>query len=276
MNVPMLAHALDYVARGVAVLPLVERPRNGKAPYVRGGYKAASIDVAQVRRWWGRYPGALIGIRPPVGVVVIDVDPRNGGTMTALEHLNGAPLPPTATVRTGGGGWHLYYRCTPGSALRPHLVTPQGQPVAGVDVITGARGYVVAPPSIHPVTGRAYEWESGAPLAELPPGLCEAATCPATPPPVHSAARSRSQPHSRYTPRQQEKGARRLIEHFRRSTREGHRNIDLFNLACRLGEENHPPAIFDELAAAALSVGLSFQEVQTTLNSARLRTRGAA
>ena len=64
-------------------------------------------------------------------------------------------MAPTAAVATGGGGWHLYYR-HPGGPL---LAALPGR--AGVDVKADG-GYVVAPPSVHPGTGRAVPVGRGA------------------------------------------------------------------------------------------------------------------
>jgi len=71
-------------------------------------------------------------------------------------------MTPTAAVTTGGGGWHLYYR-HPGGQL---LAALPGR--AGVDIKADG-GYVVAPPSAHPGTGRAYRWAGGRPVIEMPP-----------------------------------------------------------------------------------------------------------
>ena len=81
---------------------------------------------------------------------MVDIDPRNGG------QLDRALMTPTATVATGGGGWHLYYR-HPGHPLPPAL---PGR--AGVDVKADG-GYVVAPPSVHPGTAPALPlgWRPG-------------------------------------------------------------------------------------------------------------------
>ena len=69
---------------------------------------------------------------------MVDIDPRNGG------HLDRALMAPTATVATGGGGWHLHYQHPGGTEPRPKLSDHPG-----VD-LKGDGGYVVAPPSIHP------------------------------------------------------------------------------------------------------------------------------
>jgi hypothetical protein len=82
-------------------------------------------------------------------------------------------MTPTATVATGGGGWHLYYR-HPGhptvSALPGH---------DGVD-IKGEGGYVTAPPSVHPDTRRPYRWTARQSVSEMAAALAAALV----PPPV--------------------------------------------------------------------------------------------
>ena len=89
---------------------------------------------------------------------MVDIDPRNGG------QLDRDLMTPTATVATGGGGWHLYYR-HPGGPTLPALPG-----AAGVD-IKGDGGYVAAPPSLHPGTGKPYRWVGGRAVAEMPPAL---------------------------------------------------------------------------------------------------------
>src|SRR5215212_3273183 len=56
---PVLLAALDYAARGWPVFPC--SPAD-KAPLAAEGYKAASKDPDQIRKWWGRHPTAMIGV----------------------------------------------------------------------------------------------------------------------------------------------------------------------------------------------------------------------
>jgi hypothetical protein len=67
-----------------------------------------------------------------------------------LERAHGS-LPETLTARTGGGGEHRYLSAI--SALRSGTLAP------GVEV-KGEGGYVILPPSLHPM-GTRYEWDSG-------------------------------------------------------------------------------------------------------------------
>jgi hypothetical protein len=157
--------ALAYADLGWHVLPLGPRAKVPLGRLVPNGLHDATADLAQVLRWWTAHPAANVGIACGAsGLVVLDVDPRNGGddALADLESELGE-LPPTVENHSGGGGVHLLFR-HPGDSL-------VGQAAEGVDVKD--RGYIVAPPSIHP-SGQPYVWSvDGHPgdvaLAELPP-----------------------------------------------------------------------------------------------------------
>ena len=121
------------------------------------GHNDATTDLDTIRHWWEKWPNANIGIPTDgSGLVVIDVDPRNGGdwTLRRLEEQDGG-LPHTPTVMTGDGR-HIWLRHN-GVPVRSttHGLGP------GVD-IKGAGGYVVAPPSRHE-NGQRYEWITDGP-----------------------------------------------------------------------------------------------------------------
>jgi hypothetical protein len=81
--------------------------------------------------------------------IVIDADPRNGGTesFAKLKSRLG-PLPRTLTCESSGG-LHLYFRA-PTERVKKKVLAP------GVDLL--AEGcYAVAPPSLHS-RGRRYRW----------------------------------------------------------------------------------------------------------------------
>jgi hypothetical protein len=133
------------------------------------GFYAASTDPHRIAAMLHAVPGGLLAIRTGAvaGLAVIDIDPAHGGT------LDRSLMAPTASVATGGGGWHLYYR-HPGTPV-PSRPLP-GRP--GVDIKADG-GYVVAPPSRHPRTGRPYRWIGGRGVDEMPPALL--AACLSTP-----------------------------------------------------------------------------------------------
>jgi len=109
--------------------------------------------------WWRACDNANIGVRTGNGLLVLDVDPRNGGYESphALVTKHGH-LPATPTVSTGGGGQH-FYLAVQGKVPCKQSLWP------GIDV-KGDGGYVVAPPSVH-ASGAAYAWENGRGLDDL-------------------------------------------------------------------------------------------------------------
>lgn len=166
------AAAADYAGQGLAVLPL--RPRS-KAPATAHGKKDASSDPAQVAAWFppgtNRNIGILTGERSRL--LVVDIDPRNGGdaSFERFERTYGS-LPETRRAITGGGGFHLFFRLPEdATGLRDH---PSVADFEGVDI--KCDGYVVAAPSIHPGTGESYTWDAAdLPIADAPAHLIELA-----------------------------------------------------------------------------------------------------
>ncbi len=133
------------VMYGARLIPLA-----GKRP-VRKGWTSASPVSAKTARSWlqeGRNVGMLTGKES--GLVVVDLDPRNGSvaSMGDLEARLG-PMPDTLTCVTGGGGEHRYFRYYPGAR--------SSKPAAGVDFQANG-SCVVLPPSVHPQTGAIYAW----------------------------------------------------------------------------------------------------------------------
>jgi hypothetical protein len=107
--------------------------------------KDATTDLSQVAKWWQKWPTANIGIATGrvSGLVVVDVDPRNGGddSFDALEEQHEG-FPDTVVCLTGGGGKHLYYANPNGD------VKLSAELADGIDLKSDG-GYVVAPPSNH-------------------------------------------------------------------------------------------------------------------------------
>ena len=164
--------ALAYADRGWHVLPLHPRQKAPLGRLVPHGQKDATDHLPTVLRWWQNAPAANIGVScHPSGLVVIDVDPRNGGddALYALERELGE-LPETVSAETGGGGAHFLFRHPGGDLL--------GSLAEGVDVKD--HGYIVAPPSIHP-SGREYAWDlapEDVPVTDLPAAWVERLRAP--------------------------------------------------------------------------------------------------
>jgi hypothetical protein len=154
--------AVSYAEKGWSVFPCDPRSKRPLTPH---GHLDASREPAQLQAWWARWPRANIGAAIPDALLIIDIDPRNGGSLVALEALTG-PLPETLTVLSGrgDGGHHLSFRRPPGGIVRTRL--PRG-----IDLKTN--GYTIVPPSLHPISGRPYTWACLAEPAPLPLRLRE-------------------------------------------------------------------------------------------------------
>lgn len=152
---------------------------SGKHPLGKltpNGLKDATRDETIIREWWLRCPDANVGVVTGAvsGLVVLDVDPRNGGfeSQAALEQACGK-MGPTLTSRTGGGGWHYVYR-HPGGHIKGRA-NALGDKLPGLD-IKGDGGYFVAPPSAHH-SGETYMWkDAGVTPVRLPEALSERLT----------------------------------------------------------------------------------------------------
>jgi len=235
-------YASEYAAAGWPVFPLVPRT---KRPATAHGKDDASTDTDQIRSWWAATPTANIGLRPVPGVIVLDVDPRNGGTLDALGHL-----PATWIARTGGGGWHLLYRYQGEVAGRV-------RDADGIDIKANS-GYIVAAPSIHP-DGGIYRWETHGPVVALPQHL-------------HSRVRRHvPRPRGRGTSTPTPGGIITVVA----EAQPGNRNNVLFWAACRLAEENAPHTAWDDLRASAQLAGLGDMEIAQTIASALGKGVGA-
>ena len=166
--------ALQYAKLGLNVIPI---PSGYKYPFgIDNWQDLANSDPARISHYYANNPSHGVGIAtgPGSGVFLIDVDNHDDGpdgaeTLADLEHELGA-LPDTWEVVTGSGGRHLYFRIPDGADI-PNDAGKRLGP--GLD-IRGTGGQGVAPPSIHPTTGRAYMWElshdptDGAELADIP------------------------------------------------------------------------------------------------------------
>lgn len=177
----LLEAALQYAARGWAVLPLhnirvIKGERGctcnnwqecgtsaGKHPRPRETGKQhvlASTDPAQINEWWSTWPKANVGIvtGQRSGVVVLDVDGPEG--VETLKAVAPDGLPPTLRARSGrvGIGLHAFYSVA---------VPCQNSAGRGLDM-RGDGGLVVVAPSMHR-SGQRYAWiEPQLPLAPLP------------------------------------------------------------------------------------------------------------
>lgn len=239
----MLPAALSYAANGWQVHPCDWRPGpHEKAPLAAHGHLDATDDPEVLRTWWTRWPHALIGARVPQQLVVLDVDPRNGGDLAALDHS--LPLTLACWSGRGDGGAHYYFRRPAGRLTSTRLP-------GGIDL--KANGYLIVPPSLHPATGLPYRWDEheAAPL----PGWLRTLLCP-PPQPVRVLA-----------PRRRGNG-RHLVE-FVAAQPWGNVNRGLHWAACRAAADGLLDDLADDLVAAAVAAGHPESGARRTVDSAR-------
>ena len=148
-TISKLDAALTYASWGWRVLPVIP---NDKRPATAHGVNDATSDQEQIRDWWTKNPDYNIGIAAgeASGIVVFDIDPRNGGddSWEAFIKEHG-DTPDGAYQLTAGGGQHYIANWQDGiksCELRP-----------GVDLLANGRYFLASPSSIN---GKSYEWEA--------------------------------------------------------------------------------------------------------------------
>lgn len=254
----MIEHALEHaLGNAWPVFPLA-----GKVPRTARGFKDATVNEEQIKKWWALWPDAGIGISTgkPSGLFIVDIDPRNGGdeTIAALQVEHGK-LPLTRMVRTGGDGLHIYLRLPDGEREWVKQLGP------GVDVKADG-GYVVGPPSLHP-SGKPYRWvDENAPILDAPAWLVGLATKP-VPIPRPLSPMASSDPLPAYA----EVALRGEVERVK-IAQEGSRNHVLNRAAFSLGQlvgagQLDRSTVESSLFNAAITVGLGEREIEKTLRS---------
>jgi hypothetical protein len=141
--------ALTYASWGWKVIPVVP---NGKIPATAHGVKDATDDPNKIKDWWTRNPEMNIGIAAgeASGIIVYDIDPRNGGDNSWEVWLNNnGDVPDGVMALTAGGGQHYVAKYQPG--IRSCKLRE------GIDLLSDGRYFVAYPSTIE---GRSYQWEA--------------------------------------------------------------------------------------------------------------------
>lgn len=140
------SEALIYAQNNFKIFPLKV---NSKSEQVLKSWKEeATNDINQVTKWWLTNSQYNIGLKTGSGLIVIDIDCKNG--KNGLEQIKPflANFPKTKIAKTCHGGYHFYYKVDREVRNFVDLFD-------GVDV-RGDGGYVLAPPSI--VDDKSYTW----------------------------------------------------------------------------------------------------------------------
>ncbi len=163
----ILHAAFEYASFGWPVFPVHTREDGrctcgnpvceqvAKHPRTPHGFKDATIEHDIIRWWWTqKWPGSNIGVATgrKSGLVVLDIDPRNGGDNSLYEiEKEFGMLPDTVVSQTGGGGRHIFFK-NPNHHISCRLALRPG-----VD-LKARGGYIIAPPSRH-ASGKIYRWK---------------------------------------------------------------------------------------------------------------------
>ena len=144
--------ALKLASQGFPVFPCRAEAAtiNGKlykekSPLTRDGFKGASTKEDQIRRWWAKWPSALVGMPTgkASGFAVLDLDRHKAEEdgVKALKALGFDPkdLTPIRT-KTAGNGFHLWFK------WREGITNSDRHLPKGVDV-RAEGGFVIAPGS---------------------------------------------------------------------------------------------------------------------------------
>ena len=136
----MMEQAMIYLGMDFSVIPIAAN----KIPLVSWElYQKRRPTEEKVREWFITNHNIAIITGEISNLTVVDIDPRNGGTNDFLKDIK------TPYSKTGGGGYHYYFKYLKGSNCRAGI-----RP--GVD-IKSSGGYVLAPPSMHK-SGNRYKW----------------------------------------------------------------------------------------------------------------------
>jgi putative DNA primase/helicase len=164
---PTLDDVLRLAERGWAVFPM-----SGKTPLVKWRDESTTDEDALQAMFSEHGRGGFPNIGVDCGksglvVIDLDVDDDKDG-MEAWEELkeqHGFEDSEALVTSTGGGGKHLIFKDPSGGQIG----NSTGELGPGIDV-RGNGGCIVAPPSIHPDTGKSYSWIKGDENpASLPP-----------------------------------------------------------------------------------------------------------
>ena len=115
-----LEKALALSEQGMYCFPVNHTADNEKKPYTPNGHLDATLDPNVLMDWWMRWPDAKVGVYcGKSGIVVCDVDTKNGKDgWTSLDEA-WVDIPPTFSYETGTGGSHLVYADPGGLNLDP-------------------------------------------------------------------------------------------------------------------------------------------------------------
>lgn len=152
MTVSPAEAALALHEAGVNVIAAPLRAKSPLSAWAK--WQLERVPLTFLKEQFGHGPRNLFVVTGSVSrLCVLDIDTKQALAWW-VERL-GDELRQTAQVRTGGGGWHFYFRLEEGQIVK-------GQSGEGWD-LKAEGGGVIAPPSVHE-SGRLYAWAPDRPF----------------------------------------------------------------------------------------------------------------
>src|SRR3990167_8451424 len=145
--------ALLYRRMGLSVIP-VSRDKKPLLKWEEFQKRLATPE--EIKGWFTRWTDANLGIVTGTISNLAVVDIEKGGKTDWLPQN-------TAIVKTGGGGFHYYFRYPPEGVKNAARIRD-------LTDIRGGGGFVVAPQSLH-ASGKCYEWVQNTEIGQFPSHL---------------------------------------------------------------------------------------------------------
>ncbi len=151
---PYIRHYLEWQLN---LFPLIYKTKH---PIIKWEeYQTRKSTKEELSQWFNhdRISIAIVCGSTSNNFVALDFDNAElySGFCAYVKEAHGASIEElTPIVRTGRGGHHVYLHVIE----LPRLFHPTGEDRNHIPDIQSQGGYVVAPPSIHPDTGKAYEF----------------------------------------------------------------------------------------------------------------------
>jgi len=152
-----------YRAWGLCLIPIAPRAKNPLVKWQQ--YQHRKPTETELSTWFSSNSSNIAIVCGAISgnLVVTDIEKENQDLYIAIseycqERFGKKIDELTPVVKTGGGGYHIYWRVK----NLPQLYHPAGEERKHIPDIQSEGGYVLAPPSIHP---------SGNPYRLLNPGI---------------------------------------------------------------------------------------------------------
>lgn len=163
MSLELKECGINYAELGWTIVPV-----NGKHPLIP--WKDLKETTPEnVEAWFKQFGSKITGFALKTGYVegVFVLDLESDEDPSRFE------LPETVRARSGGGGMHYYFNSV-GNLQEAGSINLRRYGISGD--FRGDGALIVLPPSIHPKTGKSYEWEIELDidlLANAPDWLCQ-------------------------------------------------------------------------------------------------------